>query len=139
MAKEKIGRNGRYTAAQFIEAIPGTGGIVTAIATRVGCAWDTAKSYINRYPTVKTAWENERHKITDIARHNIIQAITEPPTDLAMSKWWVTVMDDNFRPPQRKEITGKDGGPIETKDVDSFTDEERIARIAALLRVQQDE
>lgn len=35
--------------------------------------------------------------------------------------------------PQRKEITGKDGGPIETKNVDGVTDEERAARIAALL------
>ena len=35
--------------------------------------------------------------------------------------------------PQRKEITGKDGGPIETKNVDGVTDDERVARIAALL------
>ncbi len=35
--------------------------------------------------------------------------------------------------PQRREITGKDGGPIETTDVDGVTDDERVARIAALL------
>ncbi len=40
---------------------------------------------------------------------------------------------------QRIEATGKDGGPIETKDIDGLTDEERIVRIAALLKAQQDE
>lgn len=123
----------KYTASQFIKAIPGTGGIITAIAERIGCNWYTVRRYIDRHPTVKTAWEAERHKITDKARHNIIKAISEPPGDLATSKWWVTVMDDDFRPPQRIEATGKDGGPIETKDASGVTDEERVARIAALL------
>jgi hypothetical protein len=35
--------------------------------------------------------------------------------------------------PRLSEITGKDGGPIETKDVDGVTDEERVARITTLL------
>jgi len=34
---------------------------------------------------------------------------------------------------QHIEATGKGGGPIETKDVDGVTDEERVARIAAIL------
>lgn len=35
--------------------------------------------------------------------------------------------------PQRLELTGRDGGPIETKDASGITDEERVARIAAIL------
>ena len=31
-----------YTAQTFIDAIPGTGGIVSAIARKVGCEWNTA-------------------------------------------------------------------------------------------------
>jgi hypothetical protein len=96
----------KYTVAQFVKAIPGSGGIITAIADRVGCSWHTVKKYIDRHPTIRTAWENERHKITDKARHNIIKAITEPPGDLPTSKWWVTVMDEDFRPPQKIETTG---------------------------------
>ena len=34
----------------------------------------------------------------------------------------------------RTELTGKDGQPIETRDVSDFTDEERMKRIAALLK-----
>lgn len=95
------GRRGSYIAQQFIDAIPGTGGIISAIAAKVGCAWNTAKKYIDRYATVQTAWLNERNRITDKAQHNIICAIEKG--DLQFSKWWVTVMNEEFRPPQRQE------------------------------------
>jgi len=86
----------RYTADKFIAAIPGSGGIISAIADRVGCDWHTAKKYIHKHPTVEAAWEAERNKITDKARHNIIRAIQEG--DLQMSKWWIQVMDPEFSP-----------------------------------------
>jgi hypothetical protein len=35
------GKN-KYTAEQFIKAIPGTGGIISAIARKVDCEWNTA-------------------------------------------------------------------------------------------------
>lgn len=98
------GYNGKYTAAQFIEAIPGTGGVVSAIADKVGCAWDTAKKYLTEYATVKQAWENERNRITDRAEHNIVGAIKGG--DLAMSKWWLQVMRDEFIPRERRDISG---------------------------------
>ena len=74
-----------YTAAQFIKAIPGTGGIISALADKVGCGWHTAKRYITDYVTVAEAWEAERNKITDKAKHNIVKAIHGG--DLQMSKW----------------------------------------------------
>ena len=94
----------RYTAAQFIEAVKGTGGVISAVANRVGCSWHTAKKYIEQYATVKEAWEAERHIITDKARHNIIKAIGEG--DLQMSKWWLQVMDPDFVPRMKEEHTG---------------------------------
>lgn len=107
------GKNGNYTAQQFIDAIPGTGGVVSAIADRVGCAWNTAKKYIDEYVTVNQAWQNERNRITDKAEHNIVGAIKGG--DLAMSKWWLQVMRDDFIPRERREISGPDGGPVELK------------------------
>lgn len=95
----------RYTAAQFIAAIKGSGGVISAIADAVGCSWHTARKYIDQYPTVKEAWENERQRITDRARHNIIKSIGEG--DLQMSKWWLQVMDEEFVPRQQQEVTGK--------------------------------
>lgn len=104
------GYNGRYTAQQFIDAIPGTGGIVSDIAERVGCTWHTAKKYIEEYVTVCEAWEAERNRIGDIAENNIIEAIKDG--DLSMSKWWKQVMDPDFMPKQRQEISGPEGGPL---------------------------
>ena len=104
MSSNGNGYNGKYTAKQFIDAMPGTGGVVSELADKVGCAWDTAKKYIEEYTTVKQAWENERNRITDRAEHNIVGAINRG--DLAMSKWWLQVMRDEFVPRQRQEVSG---------------------------------
>lgn len=101
---------GKFTVQQFKDAIPGTGGIVSAIAGRVGCDWHTAREYIDKYPSVKQVWSDERSKINDKAKHNVIKAINDG--DLQMSKWWLQVMDDEFLPRQRSEVTGADGGDV---------------------------
>ncbi len=100
----------KFTVAQFIEAIPGTGGIISAVASRIGCDWHTARKYIDNHITIKQAWDSERRRITDKAQHNIIKAINDG--DLMMSKWWLQVMDPDFVPVQRNEMTGIGGGPI---------------------------
>ena len=97
------GYNGRYTAAQFIEAMQGTGGIVSALAERVGCTWNTARAAIDRWPTVNQAWQNERAKVTDLAQRNVIKAIKDE--DLPTSKWWLQLMDDQFVPREKREIS----------------------------------
>ena len=98
------GYNGKFTAQQFIDAMPGTGGVVSMIADAVGCAWNTAKKYIDTYPTVNQAWLNERGRINDKAKHNIISSINDG--DLQMSKWWLSVLDDEFKPKQDIKHTG---------------------------------
>ena len=87
-----------YTAKQFIDAIPKTGGVISDIAKKVGCSWHTAKKYIEEYTTVQEAYQAEKNRITDIARNNIIKAIER--NDLQMSKWWLQVMDAEFVPKQ---------------------------------------
>jgi 5'-3' exonuclease len=99
-----------YTAKQFIKAMAGTGGVISAIADNVGCSWHTAKKYIEEYSTVNEAWIEERNRITDKARNNIIKAIER--NDLQMSKWWLQVMDEEFVPREKREVSGIDGGKI---------------------------
>lgn len=106
MGKNGNGYNGRYTAQQFIDAIEGTGGVVSLIAKRVGCAWNTAKKHIETMPTVQQAWQNERSRINDLAKDNIIRSI-EDDKDLQMSKWWLSVLDDEFKPKQTVEHSGR--------------------------------
>lgn len=101
----------QFTAKQFIKAIPGTGGIISALADKVGCGWHTAKRYIEDYVTVAEAWDAERNKITDKARHNIVKSIHGG--DLQMSKWWLQVMDDEFVPKQRIDQKTEHSGSLD--------------------------
>ena len=121
----------RYTAAQFIEAVKGTGGVISAVADRVGCSWHTAKKYIEQYATVKEAWENERHKITDKARHNIIKAIGEG--DLQMSKWWLQMMDEEFVPQAKLDafVRNLDFGTLTRQQLERIADGEDVISVLA--------
>lgn len=57
----------QFTAQQFIDQIPGSSGIISTIAKRVGCSWLVARKYIDNYPTIKAAFEAERESLLDIA------------------------------------------------------------------------
>ena len=83
------GKNGNYTAAQFIAAIPGTGGIISTVASRVGCEWHTAKRYITGYATVAQAYADECAKVTDLAESVIIGSIKDK--DVQTAKWYLTM------------------------------------------------
>ena len=99
-----------YTAEQFVKAIPGTGGIVSTIAKRVGCEWNTAKSYIDKYPTIQKAYEDECERVDDAAESVVIKAIQDG--DLGAAYWWLSrKRKDKFS--TRNEFTGKNGQPIE--------------------------
>lgn len=82
-----MGKN-LYTAKQFINAIPGSGGIIATIAKRVGCDWHTAKKYITQYATVKQAYEDECEEINDMVVSVILKSIKEGNTQDA--KWWAS-------------------------------------------------
>lgn len=83
------GHNGRYTAQQFIDAIPGTAGIVTTIARRVGCDWHTARRYIDTLATVKQAYDDEVETTLDAAESVILSDIQNKEVQTA--KWYLTM------------------------------------------------
>jgi hypothetical protein len=109
------GHNGNYTAAQFIKAIEGSAGIVTTIAKRVGCAWNTAKKYINKMPTVRRAYQDECEAILDLAETKLLSAINEG--DGIMIRYYLSTKGKQRGYTERTEISGPDGGPIKSQDV----------------------
>lgn len=86
----------QYLAKQFIEAIPGSAGIISTIAKRVGCDWTTARAYIDNYPTIKAAFDAERESLLDLSEsvlaNNIKLALKQQqegqaPVDTSDAKW----------------------------------------------------
>lgn len=70
----------QYKAKDFIDAIKGSDGIITTIARRMNCDWNTARKYIETYSTVKAAYEAEREGLLDAAESilsNSIKAATQ--------------------------------------------------------------
>lgn len=65
----------RYKAEQVIEAIKGTGGIISLIAKKLGCEWHCVQDYIRRYATVKQAYDDEVESLVDLAESIIIRNI----------------------------------------------------------------
>ena len=113
-----MGSNNHYTAQQFISAIPGSGGIKTTIAKRVGCAWNTVDKYVKTYPTVAQAYANECEKVLDAAESVIVGDIVDGK-EVQTAKWYLTMKgaERGYAPKQKLEHTGKDGGPLTFKEV----------------------
>ena len=61
----------KHRVQDFIDAIPGTAGIISTIAKKVGCSWHTAKRYIETYPTIAQAYADECAVVLDFAESDI--------------------------------------------------------------------
>ena len=99
-----------YTAQVFLEAIPGTGGIVSAIARKVGCDWNTAKKYIDQYPTVRAAYDAECEAMLDLAESTVLKNIKDGDTQDA--KWYLTKKGKRRGYGDTVALTGEGGGPV---------------------------
>ena len=115
-----------YTAKQFINAIPGTGGIVSTIADRVGCKWHTARKYIEEYPTIKDAYNEEIERVIDLAEGVLIQNIqiaarqakAGHEVDTGDVKWFLSRKAKSRGYVERQEVTGANAEPLTIKWVE---------------------
>lgn len=121
-----------YTAKQFIDAIPGTGGIVSTIADRVGCKWHTARKYIEEYPTVKEAYNEEIERVIDLAEGVLIKNIQTAAkrakegrdVDTADAKWFLSRKAKSRGYVERQEVTGAEGGKLQIEYVNDWRGDE---------------
>ena len=65
----------KYNLKTIISAIPGTGGIKTAIANKLGCERNMVNYWIEKYPQVKKAYEQECESALDFAESKLMQNI----------------------------------------------------------------
>ena len=104
----------RYTNAQFLEAIKGSGGIVSAVADKLDCAWNTANKRIKDNKKLTRAFFDEMEFVDDLAEAKIIKSIKDGNTQDA--KWWLARRrKEKFS--ERQELTGKDGEQLQQQTV----------------------
>ncbi len=86
MAKRR-GAPEKASIRKILIAISGTGGLISAIAKKLGVHYHTVLNYEKRYESVKQAIEEERDKILDKAESNLFVRIKEG--DEETSKWFL--------------------------------------------------
>lgn len=65
----------RYRASDFEPHIKDSGGIISTIADRAGCAWKTVKTHIERTPKLQELFESECETSLDLAESVIVNNI----------------------------------------------------------------
>ncbi len=75
----------RYEKQDVLNAIKGSGAVVSTVARKLQCDWHTAKKYCKRWEETQQAMEDEGQTILDIAEKAIYQSIQDGNTQDA--KW----------------------------------------------------
>jgi hypothetical protein len=105
-----MARKQRYTAAQMIDALLETKGMVYYAAKRLGCDAETVQNYCKRYPSVQAAKDAQRGEFVDMAETRLWTSVDNGEA------WGIaftlkTIGKDRGYV-ERTEQTGKDGAPL---------------------------
>jgi AcrR family transcriptional regulator len=68
----------KYAAEQVVEAVRGSGGLLTEVAARLKCSRRSVYRYRDRYASVREALEDERESTTDYAESALRAMILDP-------------------------------------------------------------
>jgi hypothetical protein len=130
----------KLSTQQVIEAIKGTGGIVSVIARKLAVDWETIRAMIDRHPSVKAAFEAERESVLDLSESVLMQNIRLAqraqlpqrddagnevyplPVDTSDAKWMLSKRGKHRGYGERVEVTGADGGPVQLQIVERIID-----------------
>ena len=83
----KRGQPEKASVRKILNAIPGTGGLIKDIASKLGVHYHTVLNYEKKYDSVQLAIQEEKDKILDEAESNLFARIKEGDEDT--SKWFL--------------------------------------------------
>lgn len=124
----------KYNREQTIDAIKGSGGVVSTIARRLKCDWHTAQKYVNKWVSTREAFQNEHEGILDLAESLLFRNVqlatkaqtdTGKPVDAGDAKWLLSRKGKKRGYAERREITGADEGPIQVQQLELTAEEEK--------------
>ena len=100
----------KYKVSKVIAAIQGTGGVKTAIAQTLGCDRHTVDKYLERYPRVAQAYEDEVNTVGDICEHGIIKHVRDGDKDMLKFYAKTKLKDRGYTEREEKDINLNDKG-----------------------------
>jgi hypothetical protein len=121
-----MGRKPKYKANQVIAATRGSRGIISVIARKLGCEWETADKYIHgkfKTPAIAAIFDDETEMLVDLAEsvvHNNLtaavrqQQATSGSVDDTTARWVLSRKGQKRGYSDKQEISGPDGGAVET-------------------------
>jgi hypothetical protein len=114
----------QYTAEQMINALKATRGMITYTSDYLGCDYKTVRRYIDKYATVKEAYEDAKDRIADNVENTLYDVAVgrrakdgtyeiEPNVTalIFLAKTHPALRGRGYA--ERTEHTGADGGAME--------------------------
>ena len=102
----------KHTREEVIEAIKGSAGIKSTVARKLRIHRHTFDNYLNRWKSVRQAYEDERSQVDDAAVSVVVGDIVERK-NVETAKWWLRMkMGAEFAPIEKREISGPEKGPL---------------------------
>jgi len=135
-----VNNSNGFKVPEIIAAIKAERGFITRAAQKLGCSRRTMYRYIHRHPTVLQALEDEREKRHDYVEDKLMQVIEDKSVPAIMFYLRTIGRARGYGEHSSREITGKDGRPIEIRanldvDLTGLSNEELAAALktAAIL------
>jgi hypothetical protein len=119
----------KRTDAQMVKAIRDARGLVAVAARKLQIDRQTIYNRMQKSDAVKDAVAEAREFVLDVAEAKLMQAVENGEPYAICFTLKCLGKDRGYVETQRHELTGKDGGPIETREM---TDDELDKRAEQL-------
>ena len=100
----------KYTAKEITKALQGMHGNISAASKLLGCSRNTIKRYVDKYPSVKAVYEEERETLIDFAENQLFKQVQEG--NITAIIFTLKTIGKSRGYVERQEVTGANGGAI---------------------------
>ena len=100
----------KYNAQQMIDAIQDAKGILTVAARKLGCSRTTVYRYMERYSTIKDAYQEANESNIDFVETKLMEQINKG--NITAIIFFLKTKAKHRGYVERQEVAGTDGGEI---------------------------
>jgi len=104
-SRKIVGAKQKISDKAILDAIKGSGGVISYIAKKLNVGWHTAQRLINRNETIQMAYKDEIETVLDMCESALYSAIKEGDTGSA--KWYLTQRAKHRGYGDKLELTGE--------------------------------